>query len=68
MVGLDMAHLLGPSDPEVRAAIDRSREILARLEARPFLARLDATVARSTRDGDPRDARERSTNGLTTTF
>ena len=42
---IDMATLLDPSDAEVRAAGDAAREILARLEARPFVERLDAALA-----------------------
>jgi class 3 adenylate cyclase/tetratricopeptide (TPR) repeat protein len=42
-----MATLLEPADPEVRAAVDAAREILVRLEAAPFIARLDAALARS---------------------
>ena len=45
LCGLDMATLLDPADPEVRAAADAAREILVRLEAVPFLARLDAAMA-----------------------
>ena len=47
LVGIDMATLLDPSDPEVRAAIEYAREILTRLRARPFLERLEAAAARS---------------------
>jgi hypothetical protein len=46
MCASDMAILLGPGDPEVRAAGDRAREILAQLGARPLLERLDAAVRR----------------------
>jgi hypothetical protein len=45
LCGLDMAQLLDPDEPEVRAAADTAREILVRLEAAPFLARLDAALA-----------------------
>jgi hypothetical protein len=41
-----MATLLDPADPEVRAAADAAREILVRLRAAPFIARLDAALAR----------------------
>ena len=57
LCGLDMATLLDPADPEVRAAADAAREILVRLEAAPFLARLDAAMARSRATGYPIDAR-----------
>ena len=44
---LDMATLLDPSEPEVRAAAESAREILVRLEAKPFIARLDAATSRA---------------------
>jgi class 3 adenylate cyclase/tetratricopeptide (TPR) repeat protein len=47
LCGIDMATLLDPSDPEVRAAAEAAREILVRLEAVPFIARLDKALARS---------------------
>ena len=50
LAGIAMATLLDPSDPEVRAAADRSREILVGLEADPFIERLDAAMARSRPD------------------
>ena len=51
LCGLDMALLLDPADPEVRAAAESSREILVRLEAMPFIARLDEALGRSTVSG-----------------
>jgi class 3 adenylate cyclase/tetratricopeptide (TPR) repeat protein len=51
LTGIDMAILLDQSEPEVIAATERSREILTRLEARPFLDRLDAVL--SARPGPP---------------
>ncbi len=51
LTGVTMATLLDPTEPEVRAAVDSTREILVRLGATPFLERLDATVARSVPDG-----------------
>lgn len=47
LCGVDMATLLDPADPEVRAAADAARDILVRLEAAPFVARLDAALART---------------------
>jgi class 3 adenylate cyclase/tetratricopeptide (TPR) repeat protein len=47
LCGLDMALLLDPADLEVRATADTAREILVRLRAKPFIARLDAALARS---------------------
>jgi class 3 adenylate cyclase/tetratricopeptide (TPR) repeat protein len=48
LCGLDMATLLDPSEPEVRAAAESAREMLVRLGAKPFIARLDAATARPT--------------------
>src|SRR5579859_458205 len=45
LTGLDMAILLDPSEPEVRTAAESTRQILVRLGAKPFLARLDAALA-----------------------
>jgi class 3 adenylate cyclase/tetratricopeptide (TPR) repeat protein len=47
LCGLDMATLLDPAEPEVRAAAASARETLSRLGARPFLARLDGAMTRS---------------------
>jgi tetratricopeptide (TPR) repeat protein len=47
LTGITMATLLEPADPEVRAAAGTAREILVRLGAAPFIARLDAALARS---------------------
>ena len=44
LTAIDMAHVLGPAVPDVRAAAGDAREILARLGARPFLAQLDAII------------------------
>jgi class 3 adenylate cyclase/tetratricopeptide (TPR) repeat protein len=49
LTAITMATLLDPEEPEVRAAADEAREILTRLGAKPFLERLDATVATSPR-------------------
>jgi tetratricopeptide (TPR) repeat protein len=46
LTSIDMATLLDPADPEVRAAAASSREILSRLGARPYLDRLDEAMAR----------------------
>jgi tetratricopeptide (TPR) repeat protein len=45
LCGLDMAFLLDPAEPEVRVAAEAAREILVRLEAAPFIARFDASMA-----------------------
>jgi class 3 adenylate cyclase/tetratricopeptide (TPR) repeat protein len=47
LTAIEMATLLDPADPEVRAAVDAGREILTRLRARPFVEQLDAAAARS---------------------
>jgi len=44
--GLEMAVLLDPAGPEVRATAESTREIFSRLGAKPFLARLDAAMER----------------------
>jgi class 3 adenylate cyclase/tetratricopeptide (TPR) repeat protein len=44
---IEMASLLDPAEPEVAVAVESAREILVRLEAAPFIARLDAAIARS---------------------
>jgi class 3 adenylate cyclase/tetratricopeptide (TPR) repeat protein len=45
LCGLDMATLLDPSDPEVKAAAGTARETLSRLGAKPFLERLEAAMS-----------------------
>jgi class 3 adenylate cyclase/tetratricopeptide (TPR) repeat protein len=45
LLGIDMATVLDPREPEVVAAAARSHEILAGLRARPFLDRLEAALA-----------------------
>ena len=55
LCGLDMATLLDLTDPEVRAAATAAREIMVRLEAAPFVARLDAAMARLGEPGRPVD-------------
>jgi tetratricopeptide (TPR) repeat protein len=47
LCAIDMATVLDPSDPEVRAAAEAAREILVRLEAAPFIGRLDAALTPS---------------------
>jgi tetratricopeptide (TPR) repeat protein len=46
LTAIDMATLLDPAAPEVRAALDSAREILTRVGAGPFLARLEAAMGR----------------------
>ena len=47
LTAITMATLLEPADPEVRPAAEAAREILVRLQAAPFIARLDAATVRS---------------------
>jgi tetratricopeptide (TPR) repeat protein len=54
LCAIDMALLLGPGEPEVRAAAERARETLVRLRATPFLERLDAAMAAGTVQADAR--------------
>ena len=67
LCGLDMTLLLDPAEPEVRAAVDRSRDILVRLEAAPFIARLDAALARSADATGSGGARDGVRDGVGTT-
>ena len=46
MVGLDMAKLLDPSEPEVAAVVESTRAILERLGAKPYLEQLEEASAR----------------------
>jgi class 3 adenylate cyclase/tetratricopeptide (TPR) repeat protein len=46
LTAIEMATLLDPALPEVRAATDAARDILTGLRARPFIDRLDAAMAR----------------------
>ena len=46
LCAIGMATLLDPAEPEVLAAAESGREILARLGARPFLDRLEAAMSR----------------------
>ena len=47
LCGIDMATLLDPAEPEVRAAAGRAREILVGLGAKPFVERLDEATSRA---------------------
>ena len=51
LCGIDMATLLDPGEPDVRAAADASRAILTRLGARPFVDRLEAAMLREVATG-----------------
>jgi class 3 adenylate cyclase/tetratricopeptide (TPR) repeat protein len=48
LCGIDMVTVLDPSEPEVGAVAESTREILTRLGARPFVERLNKAVARET--------------------
>jgi class 3 adenylate cyclase/tetratricopeptide (TPR) repeat protein len=56
---IDMATLLDPAEPEVRAAADSARSILTRLGAAPFVARLDAAMERQRSESAPEPERSR---------
>ena len=47
LTAIEMATLLDPTEPDVRAAIDAGRALLVRLSARPLIEQLDAAAARS---------------------
>ena len=53
LVGIDMATLLDPAHPEVRASAESAREILVRLGAAPFVARLDAALTDRAMEREP---------------
>jgi hypothetical protein len=55
---IDMATLLDPAEPDVRAATDAAREILVRLNAKPLLDRL-AAMDRQRAPSAPEPARLR---------
>ncbi|MFL5678159.1 MAG: zinc-ribbon domain-containing protein [Chloroflexota bacterium] len=46
LCAIDMATLLDPTDPDVRATGEAARQILVDLGAKPFIARLDAALTR----------------------
>ena len=58
LCSIDMASVLDPSDPEVRAAAETARSILARLGAAPYLDRLSTALTRSAADDGERTAEE----------
>jgi tetratricopeptide (TPR) repeat protein len=45
LTGLDFVIVMGPDEPEARAAAEEAREIFKRLEAKPFVERLEGTLA-----------------------
>ena len=51
LTAVDMASVLDPTDPEVRAAAEAARQILVGLGAHPFLERLEAALARTAAPG-----------------
>jgi hypothetical protein len=59
LCGLEMAILLDPADPAVRAAAETAREILTRLGATPFLAQLEEATRRPQSPAEPGRARSR---------
>ena len=54
LCAIDMASLLGPEEPDVRAAAERAREILTQLGAKPFLDRLESAMSVPTVRSDRR--------------
>jgi hypothetical protein len=58
LTAVDMATLLDPADPAVRDAAAAGREILVRLRAAPFVDKLDAALARPSRETDPHRAED----------
>jgi class 3 adenylate cyclase/tetratricopeptide (TPR) repeat protein len=60
--GIEMATLLDPAEPDVRAAADAAHEILTRLGGRPFLERLEEAVQRLPSADVPKPARSRDTS------
>jgi hypothetical protein len=61
---IEMATLLDPAEPEVRAATEAAREILTRLRARPFLERLEAASQRQSLPPMPERARSRDASSV----
>jgi class 3 adenylate cyclase/tetratricopeptide (TPR) repeat protein len=59
LCAIDMATLLSPWEREVRAAADAAREILTRLGAKPFLARLEAAMDRQPSELAPEPVQSR---------
>jgi tetratricopeptide (TPR) repeat protein len=57
LTAIDMATLLDPTEPEVRAAAEAARALLARLGAKPYLERLDVAMTAAR----PEPARRRGT-------
>jgi hypothetical protein len=55
LLAIDVATTLGPADPDVQAVAAQARQILGRLGAGPFLARLDAALADARPMGERRD-------------
>ena len=61
LTAVDMASVLDPTDPEVRAAAEAARQILVGLGARPFLEILETALARTATPGaDAPSARGRA--------
>jgi class 3 adenylate cyclase/tetratricopeptide (TPR) repeat protein len=58
---LDMAALIGPAEPAVRAAIPEGREILESLGARPLIERLDVLASEGERPARALDSAHKST-------
>ena len=61
---IEMATLLDPAEREVRGTADAAREILIRLGATPFLARLDAAVSRQPESPASKGSRTRDVSAV----
>jgi hypothetical protein len=59
-----MAILLDPTEPQVREATDASQEILSRLGAKPFLARLEAAMERHRSEPTPEPERSQEASSV----
>jgi hypothetical protein len=64
LTAIEMATLLDPADPEVRAAIEAGRAMLEGLGARPFVEQLDAAVAHSMDAEGPRHPVQRRSTSV----
>jgi class 3 adenylate cyclase/tetratricopeptide (TPR) repeat protein len=55
LCAIDMATVLDVLEPDLQPAVDTAREVLGRLGARPFLARLENAIAGADRVGPARE-------------
>ncbi len=64
LCAIGMATLLDPAEPEVVAAVESAREILSRLDAKPFLERLESSTERQSSPGAAGRSRPRDTSNV----